>query len=70
VIIADGGSFGTMFDPDSVERTDWGTLEFIFTSCLTGHVWVTPNADMIAAGLGFEPVDFDIIRLTPPDHCP
>jgi hypothetical protein len=33
-------------------------------------VTVTPNEEMIAAGMGFEPVDFDIERLTPPGECP
>lgn len=70
VVITDGGVFGTLFDPSTVVRTAWGTLEFSFTSCWTGHVSVTPNAAMLAAGLGFEPVDFAITRLTPPNNCP
>jgi len=70
VVITDGGVFGTLFDPSTVVRTDWGTLEFTFSSCWTGHVSVTPNAAMLAAGLGFEPVDFAITRLTPPNTCP
>jgi len=70
VFITEGGTFGTGFNPDDVLRVPWGTLEFIFTSCISGHVQVTPNADMMAAGLGFEVFDFNIIRLTLPDSCP
>jgi len=70
VIIAEGATFGAGFDPDDVVRTDWGTLEFIFNSCTTGHVWVMPNAEALASGLGFEAIDFDITRLTPPGDCP
>ena len=70
VWITDGGIFGTLFDPLTVNRTEWGTLEFTFSSCWTGHVTVTPNQEMQDAGMGFEPVDFDIERLTPPGECP
>ena len=68
--ITDGGTFGALFDPEMVNRTEWGTLEFTFSSCWTGHVTVTPNQEMQDAGMGFEPVDFDIERLTPPGECP
>ena len=70
VIMTEGGTFGVMFQPEAVVKTEWGTLEFEFTSCYAGHVWVTPNAEMLAAGLGFEVFDFDIERVTPPDNCP
>ena len=30
----------------------------------------TPNQAMLDAGLGFETVEFDITRLTPPSGCP
>ena len=70
VYVTDGGIFGTLFDPATVNVNAWGTLEFSFGSCWNGHVTVTPNEDMIAAGMGFEPVDFDIERLTPPGECP
>jgi hypothetical protein len=70
VIITDGGVFGTFFDPMTVNRVHWGTLEFTFTSCLTGRVEVNPNADMLEAGLGFEALDFDLTRLTQPASCP
>jgi hypothetical protein len=70
MIITEGGTFGVMFMPQTVIRTDWGTLEFEFTSCYAGHVWVTPNPAMLASGRGFETFDFDIERVTPPDNCP
>lgn len=70
VQITDGGVFGTQFDPMAVNRIDWGTLEFSFSSCWRGHLSATPNADMLNAGLGFEAVEFDIERLTPPGVCP
>lgn len=70
VVITDGGVFGALFDPMTVNRIPWGTLEFTFTSCQTGHVEATPNADMLNAGLGFETIDFDITRLTASDGCP
>ncbi len=70
VQITDGGIFGLLFDPLHVNRSDWGTLEFSFTSCWRGHVSVTPNAETQNAGLGFEPIEFDIERLTPPNACP
>jgi cytochrome c2 len=70
VVITDGGVFGTAFDPASVNRIAWGTLEFSFSSCWTGHVSALPNSEMLAAGLGFEAVEFDITRLTTPDACP
>jgi len=68
--MTEGGTFGVMFLPQTVVRTDWGTLEFWFNSCWSGHVWVTPNADMLSSGLGFETFDFDIERVTPPENCP
>ena len=70
VWMTDGGTFGVLFDPQTVNRTEWGTLEFTFSSCWRGHVTVTPNQEMQDAGMGFEPVDFDIERLTPPGECP
>ena len=70
VQITEGGIFGTLFDPFMILRINWGTLEFTFDSCWTGHVVATPNAEMIAAGMGFEPVEFDIQRLTTPRDCP
>lgn len=70
VIIAEGGIFGTQFNPQAVVRSDWGILEFTFSNCMSGHVTVTPNDTMQAAGRGFEPVDYDITRLTLPSGCP
>jgi hypothetical protein len=33
-----GADFGAFFDPNAVERTDWGMLEFSFSSCHAGAV--------------------------------
>ena len=68
--ITRGGTFGVLLNPQDVVRSDWGTLEFIFTSCSAGYVWVNPNAEMLAAGMGFEAFEFEINRLTPSSFCP
>jgi len=70
VVITDGGVFGSAFDPAAVSTLPWGTLEFSFNGCWSGHVRALPNDEMLNAGLGFEEVEFDITRLTPPDGCP
>lgn len=70
VYITEGGTFGSGFDPNTIVQMNWGTIEFVFGSCTSGHVWVEPNDDALAAGMGFEAVDFDITRLTPPHGCP
>jgi cytochrome c2 len=66
--ITSGGIFGENYNPLTVLKTEWGTLEFTFSSCWTGHVKATP--DPLSAVLGFYPVEFDIERLTPPGDCP
>ena len=70
VVITEGGIFGALFDPLTVERIPWGTLQFTFTSCRTGNVEVLPNAEMLNAGLGFEALGFAITRVTEPYNCP
>lgn len=70
VQITSGGIFGTQFNPLTVNKADWGTLEFTFSGCWDGHVTATPNQAMLDAGMGFEAVEFDITRLTPPSGCP
>lgn len=70
VVMATGGIFGTLFDPTAVNRTAWGTLDLSFSGCLDGHVVATPNQAMLDAGMGFETVEFDITRVTPPSGCP
>jgi len=67
--MTEGGLFGNSFDPLDVIRTPWGTLEFEFTNCVSGYVWVKPNEEMLAAGRGFETLDFAITRLTAPESC-
>ena len=64
-----GGIFGPLFDPASVVRSDWGTLEFSFSGCWQGHVVATPNQATRDSGMGFVPVEFDITRVTPPSSC-
>jgi hypothetical protein len=38
VRVTEGGIFGPLFDPNTVQRISWGTLEFSFTSCDRGIV--------------------------------
>ena len=68
--ITDGGSFGTDFNKDDVNKDFWGDIEMEFSSCGLGHVTLRPTQDMLDAGLGFEIFDFDINRLTPANTCP
>ncbi|MEE4217443.1 MAG: hypothetical protein V2I48_07540, partial [Xanthomonadales bacterium] len=68
--VTEGAAFGTMFDLNDVIRTDWGELEFEFSSCGSGHVIIRPNAFMLAAGLGFETFQYDIVRVTAANACP
>ena len=68
--ITEGGIFGSSFQKIDVVRTVWGTLEFQFTTCSTGQVWVVPSHETLASGQGFEIFDFFITRLTPADSCP
>jgi cytochrome c2 len=70
VVMASGGIFGPAFDPTTVNRVEWGTLQFTFNSCTQGNIAATPNQAMQDSGMGFEPVEFDITRVTPPSGCP
>ena len=70
VFITSGGEFGVDFNPDTVSRMEWGTLTFSFGDCCSGHVVAQPNGLAVASGMGFETVEFDITRLTPPSGCP
>lgn len=68
--VTEGAVFGTMFNLDDVVRTDWGELEFEFSGCESGHVIIRPNAFMLAAGLGFETFEYNIVRVTQAGDCP
>lgn len=69
VEIAEGGIYGPLYDPNTVNKSNWGWLEFAFSDCVNGHVTGIPNEDMINAGRGFQVVDFDITRVTPASGC-
>jgi hypothetical protein len=58
VVITDGARFGAAFDPDDVNRVNWGTLTFRFTDCDHGSVSYAP---VVA---GFESGTLQIERLT------
>lgn len=70
VEMAEGGIYGPLYDPNTVNKGDWGWLEFTFSDCGSGHVTGTPNEAMLNAGRGFQVVDFDITRVTPASGCP
>ena len=56
-IFTDGGIFGTGFDPDLVQRKDWGQITFDFSSCTTGVVNYNSTA-------GFGSGQLNLVRLT------
>ena len=69
LIRADGPVFGDMRTQTEMNETAFGTAKFTFTSCTTGTVTITPNAEMLA--LGFVEYTTDIAPLLPQSHsCP
>jgi hypothetical protein len=60
-IFTEGGIFGSEFDPDSVQRKDWGQITFDFSSCNTGVV----NYESTA---GFGSGQLNLVRLTSIDE--
>lgn len=59
-----GGAFPPDFDPDLVERTAWGTLQFEFSDCRQGRMtWQTDRP-------GFSPGAMDLVKLSPPVGLP
>lgn len=62
VEITDGPAFGSAYDPANVNRTAWGTANFLFVSCTEGTVELLPNEAMLARG--FEAMTVNIQRLT------
>jgi cytochrome c553 len=61
VVLTNGATFGTAFDPDDVVRTVFGTIAVTGFGCNAGHVVVTPNQTFLDAG--YEVVSYDIERL-------
>ena len=57
VKVTSGALYGDAFDKDDVDREDWGTLTFTFTSCNAGSV-------VRASTMGFGTTTYDIQRLT------
>ncbi len=71
LVITEGGDFGSAHDPANVVETPFGTAEFAASGCEDIHVIITPNADMLAAGRGFEVFEMDMTRLaTEANWCP
>jgi len=64
--VADGGIYGSGFDPTTVTHYPWGTGTFTFSSCYAGEAEITPNANYSGV---FETQTIDISRLTPPESC-
>ena len=62
-IFTTGGIFGPNFDPNSVDRKQWGSLSLQFTSCTSGTVHYDSTA-------GFGSGDLQLIRLTAIEGLP
>ncbi len=67
--LTSGATFGDAFDPDDVERTEWGTVSVTFTSCDTAFVEFESLSQDFGSG------SFTVERLTQPligqeDDCP
>jgi hypothetical protein len=59
VQVTSGALYGDAFDKDDVDREDWGTLTFTFSSCTAGSVVRESLPSM-----GFGTTTYDITRLT------
>ena len=64
--VTDGGIYGSAFDPLLVNRYQWGTGTFTFTSCYGGKAEITPSVDY--SGI-FETQTIDISRASLPESC-
>lgn len=64
--ITEGGTYGSGFDPTTVNRYPWGTGLFTFSSCYAGRVDIVPNENYSAE---FESLTTYISRLTLPEIC-
>jgi hypothetical protein len=60
VSITDGPMWGDDFDPNSVNRTPWGTADFTFPSCEAGTVILMPNEAM--KSVGYTDFGYDVNR--------
>ncbi|NIM70631.1 MAG: hypothetical protein GTN86_08405 [Xanthomonadales bacterium] len=67
LVITDGATFGTGFNPNDVNRPAWGTAKFTFTSCTQGTVEFMPNQAMI--DMGYEAFTVNIERLLTSEAC-
>ena len=64
--LTDGGTYGSNFNPLTVNRYEWGTGIFTFSSCYYGKVQIIPNQDYSDV---FEALTIYISRLTYPELC-
>ncbi len=64
--IAEGGIYGSGFDPELVNEVHWGTGIFTFTECATGVADIMPDLEFSAE---FEDMTTAITRLTVPVNC-
>jgi hypothetical protein len=60
VFLVTGPMWGDDFDEADRNVVTWGTGEFTFPGCGSGHVSLTPNQDGI--GLGFNNLEYDLSR--------
>ena len=56
----DSAMWGADFNPGDRVEVPWGTGTFTFTSCVSGHIALVPNANMQANG--FTNLEYDITR--------
>ena len=63
---AEGGIYGSGFDPDLVNEVRWGTGIFTFTECATGVADIMPDLEFATE---FEDLTTNITRLTVPVNC-
>ncbi|WP_376691437.1 hypothetical protein [Wenzhouxiangella sp. EGI_FJ10409] len=57
--ITQGADYGSAFDPDNVEYTDWGSIEMVFIDCDRAVLDIEPVVD------GFEPFVVEMQRIVP-----
>jgi len=69
VFITEGGMWGSDFDPEFVNESQWGTGTFTANNCESIHMALTPNAEF--RSLGYTDLEYGLIRLTNPSaSCP
>ncbi|ABA57573.1 hypothetical protein Noc_1065 [Nitrosococcus oceani ATCC 19707] len=64
VFVTEGGVFGSNFDPNEVVMTEWGTVEFSFSSCHKGQA--VYNSML---GFGSGAVDFTHLTMLKKSQC-